>query len=219
MGVFTALTNGIPIDTGLVVNDGYNARIMRKSKSARRAYFVQHEMVLYLLDGKNPTEMPDEWFTLPTADDMDNALSSFFAAAHVDRLMAEKRFDEAISAIGFILENAHVMCGVHRTMLICNLMYCEMINGASRDTVERLLTREQVSVMKQMKNFPVVIRTEYAYTMLCKDDRAGSVEMLKRFDRIAKTYPYPVDIEGERELMLLADKKYYEIKGATNGKN
>ena len=219
LGMVLAVTNGIPVAGSTVANDGYNILSMMRYRHARRAFAIQLEMNGMIAMGKSVSEMPEEWFTLLASDEMNDPLSAFVAVACVDRLMEERRFSEVLETIGYISDNAVGISGLSRALLECNRMYCEMINGASRDTVECLRTREQVSVMKQMKNFPVVIRTEYAYTMLCKDDRAGAIEMLKRFDRIAKTYPYPVDIECERALMLLADKQYYEMKGATNGKN
>ncbi len=218
MGIASAILNGIPMPGSTVANDGYNILSMIKNSHSRRAFVLQLEMNGMLALGKRVSEMPAEWFTLPDADKMNDPLSTFVAAACVDRLMDEKRFDEALKAIEYISENSCGISGLSKGMIICNRMYCEMMNGATRDVIDAMRTKEQLAIMKQMKNFPVVIRTEYVYSMLCKHDRAGAIEKMMHFDKIAKTYPYPADIACERELMLLADEKYYETIGAANVK-
>ena len=61
--------------------------------------------------------------------------------------------------------------------------------------------------MRTMKRFPSVIRTEYALAALFERDTAKAAATLALFERVAKHYPYPSDIESERELLrLVADK-------------
>ena len=54
--------------------------------------------------------------------------------------------------------------------------------------------------MRQMKDFPSVLRTEYALALL-----------RGRFEKIAAAYPYQGDIEQERSLLALADGKIQNI--------
>ncbi len=61
--------------------------------------------------------------------------------------------------------------------------------------------------MQAMKNFPSILRTQYATALLKDNDAKKAEEVLKRFDRIAKKYPYPCDIESERELILATKQK------------
>lgn len=218
MGIILALTNGIPLNNGVNVNDGYNIMSMVKNKSARRAFAIQLEMTGMLAMGTRVSEMPAEWFTLPAEDEMNDPLSAFVAVSCVDRLMDEKRFDESLEAIEYIIKSSDCISGLHRAMLTCNRMYCEMINGASRDVIDAMRTKEQNVIMKQMKNFPVVIRTEYVYELLCKQDRARSIDIMVRFEKVAKTYPYPTDAACERELMAVAEDKYMIMKGVANVK-
>jgi hypothetical protein len=59
--------------------------------------------------------------------------------------------------------------------------------------------------MKTMKNFPSVIRTQYALAAAEGDD--GKMQFYRKtFEKIAKTYPYPAEIQSERELLVLADR-------------
>ena len=55
-----------------------------------------------------------------------------------------------------------------------------------------------------MKNFPSILRTEYVYALLAEKDEKKAEECWHRFNKIANNYPYPNDIESERELMDVA---------------
>jgi hypothetical protein len=65
-----------------------------------------------------------------------------------------------------------------------------------------MLNNEQKKFMKQMKNFPSVLRTQYVHALLCENDTAKAENIKMQFENIAKTYPYPNDVQAERELMM-----------------
>ena len=58
--------------------------------------------------------------------------------------------------------------------------------------------------MDTMKNYPSILRTEYALALLSDRDENKAAQVLSRFKKIASTYPYPNDIQSEHELMLIA---------------
>ena len=58
-----------------------------------------------------------------------------------------------------------------------------------------------------MKNYPSVLRTEYAAALLRDGDAARAAKLRRRFESIAKTYPYQGEIEQERSLLALANGK------------
>ena len=49
-----------------------------------------------------------------------------------------------------------------------------------------------------------MIRTEYAIASLVDKDAVKAGSALKAFEKAAKSYPYPVEIETERELIRTA---------------
>ena len=80
-----------------------------------------------------------------------------------------------------------------------------MAKGNTTEAIS-LHNKEHEKFIKQMKNTPSVIRTEYAYALLVEKDEKKAEDWLKLFEKVAKTYPYPRDIEGERELIALVTK-------------
>ena len=103
-----------------------------------------------------------------------------------------------------LLETDSGIVGLHRGLMLCDRMYCELIENNRKEVLDAMRTKEQLRLMKAMKNFPSVVRTEYAYALLALKDVAKAQTAKSLFEKIEKTYPYPGDMQSERELMGIA---------------
>ena len=97
------------------------------------------------------------------------------------------------------------MIGLHRNLVICDRMYHELIHENRPEVVASFYTKEQQKFMKAMRTFPSVIRTEYAYERLVEKDQGKAGRAMEAFEKVAKTYPYPNDMNSERELIELVN--------------
>ncbi|MBO7254165.1 MAG: hypothetical protein J6V36_02555 [Clostridia bacterium] len=61
--------------------------------------------------------------------------------------------------------------------------------------------------MKSMKNYPSVLRTEYSLALLFEKDNEKAEKIKNEFKKVEKSYPYPCEIDSERELMKIAEGK------------
>lgn len=204
-GFVLAAVNGIPLSLGLVNNDGYNAWELRKNKAARRSLWVQMKANEMATKGVRMKDMPENWFALPDDSQMQNGLTSAMGVFACNRLMDEHRFQEADALMQRLLSMESGIVGLHRRMMICDRIYCELMDQNRTDVLESLYDKEQKKFMRSMKNFPSVLRTEYAYALLSEKDAAKAEAFRKQFEQCAKSYPYPSDIASERELMDLAE--------------
>ena len=206
MGAITGLSNGIPMRTNTIDNDGYNAISLGKSKEAMRAFWIQMKTNEQLTKGIRTKDMPEEWFEVPSDEAMKNSMVATIGVYATSRLMDQHRFEEAGKLIDHLLEIETGMVALHRNLLICDQIYLELIGQNRSDRVEVLYTKELKKFMKAMKTFPSVLRLEYAYRLLAKHDPEGAAKSFAAFERVAATYPYPNDINTERELMEIAAK-------------
>lgn len=213
MGIISSLGNGIPLHTNTVDNDGYNAISLGKSKEAMRAFWLQMSMNQQLSKGKRLKDMPDEWFEMPSDEDMKINLVAAIGVSVCNRLMDQHRFKEADALMAHILEIETGIIGIHRNLVICDRMYCEMIHENRKEILDQLYTKEQKKFMKAMRTFPTVIRTEYAYAVMIEKDQKKAYKALEAFERVTRTYPYPNDINSERELIEIVAAK---AQGETN---
>ena len=206
MGVISALTNGIPLRLGTVDNDGYNACALGKNPEAMRAFWLQLKVNEQVTKGVRLKDMPEEWFTLPADDAMKNSMVATQGVLVSNRLMDQHDFEEADRLMAHLLEIDSGIIGLHRGLMICDRMYLELIRDNRKETLDGMRTKEQLRLMKAMRSFPSVVRTEYVYALLGSKDAVKAQAALTLFTRIEKTYPYPGDIRSGRELMETAAK-------------
>ena len=204
IGVIYALVNGIPLRLGAVDNDGHNALALGKDPAALRSFWIQMKMAAMQAQGVRLRDMPEEWFEAPDEEGMKNSLVAVLAVFRCNRLMDEHRFQAAREEMAKLISGKNALMGIYHNLLTCDLIYCELLFENRPDRLERMLTKGQRKFMKSMKKYPSVLRTQYAYALLGEGDRAKAEKLEGLFRKVGKSYPYPVEWEGERELMDLA---------------
>ena len=201
VGVGFALLNGIPLHAGAVDNDGFNAWTLWKKPRVRRDFWVQMEVQRRIALGQRLRDMPDSLFEMPEPGDMDNALTTAVAVLAANRLSDRHRLDDACATARYLLEGGFQLAGVHRSLLRCELI-CREVTRENRPAVlNHLLDREQQQFMKAMKDFPTVLRTQYLVALLHENDPQKADALRARLEKLGGSYPYPQDIQSERELM------------------
>lgn len=199
-----ALTNGLPLDVGGIPNDGMNVVHLLRDKTAAIAFRNQLLMNAAQARGVGLSDMPDEWFTLPENANMQNVHCASIAVFAASCNMEKMDFSTSKKEINSLVSSDCNMAQIHRNLLKCDLIYCRLMTDGDRAEISSLLTIEQQKFMKSMKSFPSVLRTEYAVAVI-RDKNAETAEKIKQnFEKAAKNYPYPQDIEQERRYMEYA---------------
>ena len=205
-GIAYALMNGLPIRTGLANNDGRNAWDLARNPEAVRAFWITLKMNELSAKGVCLRDMPEEWFAVPDEEGMKNGITSSLGAFACSRLMDQGKFEEADALMERLLSHPNGIPGVLRKMLVCDRIYVELIRENRPEALEALRTKDQLKFMKSMKKYPSVLRTEYAYALLAEKDPEKAQKVVEMFEKTARTYPNPNEIEIERELMETARK-------------
>ena len=200
IGFGFALVNGLPLRLGGVDNDGYNTLSIRKDPESLRAFWIQLKINELSSKGVRLKDMPEKWFEAPSRQD--NAMVASLFAFHCNRLMDEHRLEEAEEIIETILSGESAMPGVYKSLLTCDRICCLLKRGEA-EVAKSLMTKPLTQFMKAMKTYPSVLRTQYIYALLAEQDGKKAKDYLAAFDKMASRYPYPADIESERELMTL----------------
>ena len=206
-GLALALTNGIPFQAVMVNNDGYNAISLGKNTEAIRSFWIQMKANEQIGKGVRLRDMPSEWFIMPKEENLKNSMAAVLWVFACNRLIDEHKFEEAKTLMTKLLQMETAIVPIHENLLVCDCIYCELIGENDRNKIEKLYTKDLQKFLKSMKNFPSVIRTQYVNALLYEKDLEKVQKMRQKFEKIAKTYPYASDIESERELMEIADRK------------
>lgn len=207
IGFVLAIMNGVPMRMGTLNNDGYNTLELVRNKSALRAFWVQLKVSEMEAEGIRLKDMPDAWFSIPSDEQMKNSMIAATGVFVCNRLMDAQRFEEVDKLMNHFLEINSGIVGLHRNLMICDRMYVEIITNNCREAVDAMFSKEQKKFMKLMKDYPSVMRTEYAYALLCEKDKIKADNVKNRFEKYSKIYPYSGDMQSERELMKIAEEK------------
>lgn len=200
------LTNGIPLNVGGIANDGMNALHLSKNPEAMASFRKSLLINAAQTEGVKISEMPDEWFSLPEGADMQNphnvALAVFDAGRPYDRgdIVAVEQATEKL------LNSNCNLIGLYRNLLTVDLIYCRLINGSG--DVKKYLTPTMLKFMKGMRNYPMIIRTEYAIALLDEGDKNKADVIFERFEKNAPKFPYQQEIDLERMLMSKSLEKF-----------
>ena len=209
-GYAFAALNGIPLHMGSVDNDGYNALALARSRKARYAFWIQMKVNSQIADGVRMKDMPDEWFVLPSDEDMKNSMVAVQGVLAAGRLMDTKQFDKADQLMEHLLSIDSGIVSLHRHLMICDRMYVELTGRNRREVSDAMLTKDQVRLMKTMKNYLPILRAGYAYALLGQQDSAKAEQIRALFEKNAAVYPYPAEAEAERELIGHAESIFHK---------
>ncbi len=212
-GVAFALMNGVPMRMGTVDNDGYNALSLGKNPQALRSFWVQMKANHAQARGMTMSDMPQEWFWMPSDEDMKNSMVAPMGVVCCNRLLEEKKFAEADALMERLLNMESGIVGLHRNLMIADRMFCELLGECRMDVVNEMYSKEQKQFMKAMRTFLSIVRTEYAYALLGEKDEKKANAVKDRFEKIANTYPYSGDLKMEREYMGLIDEAHRQRQG------
>ena len=97
--------------------------------------------------------------------------------------------------------------GLHRSMMINDRIYCELIGPRRGEVLLSLRDKAQIRFEKAMSRHPSVLRTQYCWALLWQKDSAEARKYRKSFLDSEKSYPYPCEMAAERELLQIAAKQ------------
>lgn len=206
VGLFMAITNGLPMPGLTVSNDGSNHLSMLRSRDARRALWVQMSVAAAQAQGQRLRDMPEAWFAPFPEEAASNPLVVSVAVFQANRLLSSLDLPGAESAIRALLAREQGVVPLYRALLTIDGAYCELAGGHPGNLTEALDTPAVRQIMKAMRRYPSVLRTQYAEALLRRRDAAQADKWLKAFEEAARTYPYPQEIEEERQLMTIAEE-------------
>ena len=202
VGFIMTLTNGLPLKLQHVDNDGYTIDCISDDKAALYGFWLQMMVNAQLTKGIRLKDMPDEWFEVDTYN-VNNHMASSAIYYKVIRLMDMHAFDEVEYEVENALNRSIAFAGVHKYMLICELLYCKALKQQS---VDYYLTADVKQFMQMMRNNITVLRTQYVLTT----QEEHKKRFLQMFNAMARVYPYEIEVIGEREFIAIYDEKVEE---------
>ena len=203
LNIYTVLINGIPFKL-LVNNDMQNIITFKNDKEAFNNFFDSLKLQNMFVAGKRLKDISNEYIFRPkrieTIGDIDRQ------HMYCNKLMDEHRFKKAIREIKRIVNNKYINM-VYKADLVNDLIYCYIILDKDISEIDKLRDKNILNVFRQMKDNPSIIRTECAYQLVINKNIDEANKLLKRFNKVGKTFPYESLYLCDKELIdLIKDK-------------
>ena len=205
-GIAASLHRAVPLPLGTFGTPAYIAITLSKSKAAAKSFWVDLKIIELSAKGVPFKNMPSEWFIPPSDDDMKNRIAARLGVYACDRLVDEKKFEEAYSLINHMLEIDSAIEFEYRSFLTCDKIFLEAIGENRREIIDGILTEEQKTFMLGNKEHHSVLRTLYVLALIDNDIK-GAQTIRDAFEKNASESPFPVFFDIDRELMNIAQDK------------
>ena len=206
----TALTNGIPLRTAAINNDGMNIVSLLKDPDAIHDF--QTHLLLNVESSKGVTvdEMPEEWFGMPRDEKLGNAMMATSAYLYCVRLFLLGKYDEARDKMEHLFEIDAALIGLYRAQLLADLAFIASIQGDGREA-RRILKEELPLYYPMMRGNLALLRSRYAYELLVKKSEKGAKRILilmnMRLEKL-KNYAFTRELEREKGFIEYVDSLY-----------
>ncbi len=204
MGASYILIGGLPIRISGTRTDTYNALTVPRDYRARCAFFIPRLISCYSINDIRLRDMPEEWFYLPSPDELTDKMHSRMCSEYIDWLMEQGKFTEADEAMDFIFSQNYLFMGVYALLLSCNKIYLILVHTKKYEQVKLFYNDFIKNLMIEYGTLPTVKRTLYVIALLYEKDQEKAA-YLKSVFLASKSQFYPTEFESEMELIEIAE--------------
>lgn len=199
-GLFTAMTNGIPVKIGGLPNDGHNIYSLMKKEENKKAFFIQLKMNALMTQGIRIKDIPFEELSV---DELNTQTSTLQAAVHIlqynwylDRLNLEKAQQKLTELLSY-MDNYPLF---YKQELACEQLFLALVSHEDSAVIEELYNEELKTYIKKMTFLPNKKRLLMSLEAHYYQNEEVMQQYFKELLKTAETYP--VRGEAEMEIML-----------------
>ena len=197
-GLIFAVTNGIPLRTNYLNNDGMNMLEAKRDEDCRKALYQQLKINALLTGSVRLKDMDEELFAYDPEKAKRFALVSSIPVFCENRYMDKRDFGNAEAMIIELTGGSYMISGVHRFLLLNDKEYIDCLNNRYMPVNDK----NYLTIKAKYMSLLPVIRTQIAIDKTSGDIKDMDVQ-LSRFNEVMKTYPYSAEAEAEEELVGL----------------
>lgn len=211
-GLYFILMNGLPMLAGGIPNDGYNAFCQRKYPEVRRSVDIQLRVVCALTEGKRMRELPLSWFDLPPRDALSNPQVCALLLLRGDYFLDCRDLGAAHDIYSFAVTLDDVL-PVHAAGACGELLFIDLLSGQyipEHFRTHLTVLPDSFDILSYLrstaKRNASSARILYSYEALFSHDFQKAYEYWRIFDMHCRHPQFTGAMEGEKELMALAQE-------------
>ena len=206
LSLFLGLTNLIPMGKAMA-NDGTNLYLLKRSPALRKTLYNQLYINGMLYQGVLPRDIPSEYFADVEDDGKMGIHSCVVPMLKASLAIDVKDFTTAQAEFEHILEDEKLI-PIYKNECTCELIFCKIMNGASKEEIYELYDKTIQSYVKQTKSMHISKRRLlYAYDLVLLGDEKAAEKEYEEAQKLRKTYPCKGELESELDLLEYIKRK------------
>ena len=209
IGAYYILQDASFILLGVILKAEANPFVRNRDPKATKTYYNAMKIMEGIALGISLRDMPEAWFQIPNDADLKTTESLMVCGFSCDRLMDERRYDEAYALYSHYDSIGSEMTVASRVEFICGRAEAKMLTGNYSEAAEIM---RQLLNYRQMKGFTMtstVLSTDYMAALLLENDPAKAENIMRQFEKREINCPYCMRFNLDRELMQTAWNRYY----------
>lgn len=208
-GIFTGVTNGVPMIIGPIANDGYNILSIMKESKALDAFYVQLNVAVLLAEGKVLKDMPEEWFVFDEKL-IKNPLIGALANFKSNQCLQKGDIEEAKRINQMIIDDDRTL-GIFEISAKCDNLMIEIMNEQNPEVMRRYAKDKDVK--QNMKTIQGSLLA-YAYATLIEKDEKKISKAKKNLELFISNYPYAGEVEIAKQMIEQVNQKVKLLENA-----
>lgn len=196
----------LPVRWG-AISDGQWLHLIASDPGAKYTFWAGAKVRESEAKGVRLRDMPPEWFEVPEGADLSNAAVLSLACAKTQYEEDRHHFDAARAEAERLLDALPEMPERSLYALKTRILFCELVGECRRGVLEAMWTPQLQRYLAQRSGEPETVRVQYAVARLLLRNQRKIDDFKARFARLEATYPYPVVMRSERELMDIIDAR------------
>jgi hypothetical protein len=181
-------------------------------KKAERAMRNTCKILGALFTGTNSPDMPDEWFELPTEEELaaKPLVYGDLVACNYSRLMDEGRFKEArqLAELVYKYRSTPETYADIKNPVLADYLFCVMMDDCDLDVIASVYSDELKKYLESKKGFLVHMRILYAYELSVNKNTAEAAEKFRELEKILESCPVKTVVSSERKIIEAIQAKF-----------
>ena len=202
VGILFALTNGIPLSSGGIANDGMNMLKLRKDKFSTEVFLTSMRVAGTLQKGGMIGDVLNSYMCDGRHIDLSNPIHVMALNLDLSFAMSVMDFDKASSIIRRAMNEEHKITGIYRDEFNKERVFLALIRPDGTTDVGRLLDARLRDYISKMSLFrPDALRVGYAVALLYEHDAERASRLYDKFGTSCARYHSRGDVRSEMMLI------------------
>lgn len=204
IGIGLGLVNLVPSKSGGIQNDGYNLLDLNRNLLAKKCINLVLTINALLTVADSYDDLPKTIVNdLMSMDfkQMDLSNSSIANAFNYQTalLYVNGEYEKEYELVKYIAEKSEIL-PIFRNEAKCECLFYELINGASKEEIEKRYDKSLKRYIKATMLYPSRQRLMYAYYKLYEKDDTKAEKCMKALEKMIDTYMVKADAIHELQV-------------------